>query len=125
MQTRLFTYKKISAVTDEEVMASLREELIDCYGFIPPQVANLMDIIRIRNSLKEIMGEKMTYDGKYMTIAFHKKSTIDPSLIIQLSQKKLKGLTFTPDYHLSVPAPGLQGREAIERAQALLVDLAN
>ncbi len=123
MQTRLFTYKKISAAADEEEMSSLMEELIDCYGFIPPQVGNLMDIIRIRNSLKGIMGEKMTYDGTHMTIAFHKKSTIDPSRIIQLSQKKLKGLTFTPDYHLSVPAPGLQGREPIERAQALLADL--
>ena len=124
MHTRLFTYKKISAATGEEVMSSLREDLTDCYGFIPPQVANLMDIIRIRNSLKEIMGEKMTYDGKNMTIFFHKKSTIDPSKIIKLSQKKLRGLKFTPDYRLSVPAPGLQGREAIERAQALLADLA-
>ena len=123
MHTRLFTYKKISAATGEEVMSSLREELTDCYGSIPPQVANLMDIIRIRNSLKEIMGEKMTYDGKNMTISFHRKSTIDPSKIIKLSQKKLRGLKFTPDYRLSVPAPGLQGREAIEKARALLADL--
>ncbi|MBN2567851.1 MAG: transcription-repair coupling factor, partial [Deltaproteobacteria bacterium] len=124
-QTRLFTYKKISAATDEQVMSSLREELIDCYGFIPPQVNNLMDIIRIRSNLKGIMGKKMTYDGRHMTVSFHKKSPIDPSKIIQLSRKKFKGLTFTPDYHLSVPASELKGMEAIEKARALLAELTN
>jgi len=124
-QTRLFTYKKISAATDDEAIADLRAELTDCYGFIPAQVDNLMQIIQIRNGLKGIMGEKMTYNGSDMTIVFHRKSTIDPSRIIRLSQKKLKGLQLTPDYRLSVPAERLQGEGAIERAQALLAHLAD
>jgi len=84
-----------------------------------------MHIIQIRNGLKGIMGEKMTYDGSHMTIAFHRKSTIDPSRILRLSQKKLKGLQLTPDYRLTVPAERLQGEGAIERAQTLLAHLAD
>jgi hypothetical protein len=82
-----------------------------------------MDIIRIRNNLKTIMGEKMIDDGKYLTIVFHRKSTIDPVKMITLSRKKFKGLRFTPDYHLSVPVAELKGSDPIERAQALLADL--
>lgn len=122
-RTRLFVYKKISAATDEELLSDLREELLDCYGHIPSPVGNLMDIIRIRNNLKTIMGEKMIDDGKYLTIVFHRKSTIDPVKMITLSRKKFKGLRFTPDYHLSVPVAELKGSDPIERAQALLADL--
>jgi len=68
MHTRLMTYKKISMASSEDDLAGLKEELADCYGPVPLQVNNLMDIIRVKNMLKKILGKRMEYDGREMFI---------------------------------------------------------
>jgi transcription-repair coupling factor (superfamily II helicase) len=123
MHARLVTYKKISLAASEEDLLSLKEELMDCYGFIPPQVSNLMDIISTRNLLKHIMAKRMEYNGKVMSVVFHEKSPIDPMKILKLAQKKFKGLKLTPDLRLSVPMPGLAEGEIIEKAKSLIREL--
>ncbi|TFG38549.1 MAG: DEAD/DEAH box helicase, partial [Syntrophobacterales bacterium] len=123
MQTRLVTYKKISMAGSDDVLSDLREELLDCYGFVPEQVENLLNIIEIRNIMKEVVAEKMQYDGKDMHISFREKSPVDPARILALSKGKLKGLRLTPDFRLSVPMPGLRDKEVMVRAKGLLEDL--
>jgi transcription-repair coupling factor (superfamily II helicase) len=125
MQTRLVTYKKISMASSDDILSDLREELSDCYGFVPEQVENLLNIIEIRNILKEIVAEKMHYDGKAMHISFREKSPVDPARILELSRGKLKGLRLTPDLRLSVPMPGLQASEIMAHARELLELLMN
>ena len=120
MQTRLVTYKKISMASSDDIIFDLREELSDCYGFVPEQVKNLLNIIEIRNILKEIVAEKMQYDGKAMHISFREKSPVDPVRILELSRGKLKGIRLTPDLRLSVPMPGLQAGEIMAHARELL-----
>jgi len=58
MHTRLMTYKKISMASSEDDLAGLKEELADCYGPVPLQVNNLMDIIRVKKHAEEDTGEK-------------------------------------------------------------------
>ncbi|MBW2632056.1 MAG: hypothetical protein JRC90_09940 [Deltaproteobacteria bacterium] len=124
MHTRLMIYKRISMVTSEDDMYGLREELADCYGPVPPQVDNLMDIIRVKNILRKIMGERMEYNGKEMLIDFREDSPVDPGRIVELSQKNLKGeIKFTPDGRLTVSMPGLEGKDIINRAKCLLGEL--
>lgn len=120
MHQRLVTYKRISLASTDEDIAEIRNELMDLYGFVPSEVEYLLQVIRIRRHLIEVMGEKMEYDGENFLIAFHKKSTIDPGKIVNLSRKKLKGLRFTPDYRLYVPLPGLNGDQIIRGANSLL-----
>ncbi|MEA3486111.1 MAG: transcription-repair coupling factor, partial [Thermodesulfobacteriota bacterium] len=124
MHTRLMTYKKISMASSEDDLSRLREDLADCYGPVPTQVDNLMDIIRIKNILKKIMGARMEYNGKEMFIDFREDSPVDPARIVELSQKNLKGkIRFTPDGRLTVSMPGLEGKDIIDRAKYLLGEL--
>lgn len=125
MHRRLITYKRVSMAATDEDLAEIREELVDCYGFIAPQVENLLKVISVRNLLKGIWGKKMEYDGKNIFITFHKDSPIEPEKIIELSRKKIKGLRFTPDFKLHVPMPGLDGDEILRRAKGLLGELNN
>jgi len=123
MHTRLMTYKRISMASSEGDLAGLREELVDCYGPVPPQVGNLMDIIRVKNMLKKILGKRMEYNGREMFIDFCENSPVDPARIMELSQKKLMGMKLTPDYRLSVSMPGLEGKDITNRAKYLLGEL--
>jgi transcription-repair coupling factor (superfamily II helicase) len=121
---RLILYKRISLAGNDEDLHQIKNELQDCYGDLPHSAENLLQVISIRNSLKPLRGKKMGYDGKYLYIFFRDSSPVDPAKIIALYHKKIKGLRFTPDYKLYVPAPGLGEKEILEQAALLLKMLA-
>ncbi len=117
---RLVLYKRISLADNAEDINRIGNELKDCYGPLPQNVDNLLQVIHIRNLLKPIRGKKMGYDGKYLYIYFRKTSPLDPAKILALYRKKTRELRFTPDYKLYVPAPGLTGPEILNQALLLL-----
>ena len=122
---RLVTYKRLSMADTDEDLSKIREEIIDCYGFVPSEVENLFEVISIRNMLKVIRGKKMGYDGKNILIDFHRDSPVNPSKIIELSRKKVKGVRLTPDFKLTVFMPDLQAHEIKIHAKELLQKLSN
>jgi transcription-repair coupling factor (superfamily II helicase) len=120
---RLVTYKRISLAVAEEELSELRGGLTDLYGFIPPEVDNLFEVIRIKNLLKSVKGKKMGYDGKSLFIFFHEKSPVDPAKLLELARKKIRGMKLTPDYKLYLSMPNLTGDEIIRYAKTLLQEL--
>ncbi|MBN2255790.1 MAG: transcription-repair coupling factor [Deltaproteobacteria bacterium] len=121
MTRRLVTYKKMSQADVDETLQEIRDELIDCYGPVPTEVNNLMEVIKLRNRLKNIMATKMDYDGAMMIVTFHRESPVDPLRIVELStDKQFKGMKLTPDYRLRVPMAGVRGEEIITKAERLL-----
>jgi transcription-repair coupling factor (superfamily II helicase) len=117
---RLVTYKKISMASSDDEIEEIRAGLKDGFGFLPEEINNLLETIRIRNILKLIRGKKMFYDGKNMSIMFRTDSPIDPARLIALSRRQLKGMRLTPDMTLSVPAPGLAGNDIWAKVDELL-----
>jgi transcription-repair coupling factor (superfamily II helicase) len=117
---RLVTYKRLSMSSTEDALAGIREELTDCFGYIPIEVENLFEVIRVRNLLKIAKGTKMGYDGTHMFISFHRASPVDPKKIIRMSQDKTMNVRLTPDMKLYVSMPGLHGEQIIEKAKSLL-----
>ncbi|HRR42618.1 MAG TPA: hypothetical protein P5244_15405, partial [Syntrophales bacterium] len=98
---------------------------LDCYGHIPVQVENLLEVIRIRNLAKPIAAKRIDYDGKNLSVSFMKSSSLEPEKILKLIRKKTKEVKFTPDYRLIIPIPGLQHSEVIGEAKGLLRELAD
>ncbi|MBN2438308.1 MAG: transcription-repair coupling factor [Deltaproteobacteria bacterium] len=120
---RLVTYKRISLAATDEDLDGIREELLDCYGPVPPEVGNLLAVIAIRNLLQGLKGRKMGYDGRAMSVFLQEKSPVDPVRIIEMYRRKIRGVQLTPDFKLTVPMPGLEGLEILARARELLRDL--
>jgi len=120
---RLVTYKQVSLAASEEDLAAIREELIDCYGLIPPEVENLFSVIGIRNLLKALKGKRMGYDGKAMSVFLQETSPVDPRRIMELYRRKVRGVQLTPDLKLTIPMPDLTGTEILSRARELLEEL--
>ncbi len=125
MHRRLVTYKRISMASTEEDLSGLRDELVDCYGFVSPQVDNLLDVIRIRNLAKRVMAKRVEYDGKHFIVSFSGNSRLDPEKIIKLVRRKIKGTRFTPDFKLYVPRPGLAPEAMVMETKGLLKELMN
>ncbi len=124
MHRRLVTYKRLSMAGSDEEVEEIREELVDGFGFVPPQVENLFEVIGIRNRLKAVMGERMDYDGKILSITFRRDSPIDPARILKLSKSRMKGLRLTPEHRLLLPLPGLRDEDILRQAKNILGELA-
>ncbi len=121
---RLILYKRISHAAAEDELAEIRAEIVDCYGPMPQTAENLLSVISLRNRLKPLAAKKMGYDGKTFYIYFRDTSPIDPAKIISLSHKKIKGLRFTPDHKLFVPAGNPPPTDILNEASKLLKMLA-
>ncbi len=121
---RLILYKRISLAENPEEIDELRGELADCYGPLPQEADNLLRVIVIRNGLKPLSAKKMGYDGKYFYLHFRETSPIDPARIIAMTHKKIKGLRFTPDFKLFMPAHAATAPEILDQAEELLKMLA-
>ena len=120
---RLVTYKRVSLAATDEDLDGIRDELLDCYGLVPPEVENLLAVIGIRNLLKGLKGRKMGYDGRAMSLLLQEKSPVDPVRIIEMYRRKIRGVQLTPDFKLTIPMPGLEGPEILTRARELLREL--
>jgi len=55
---RLVTYKRLSLASTDEDIEKIREEIVDCYGFVPPELENLFEAIGIRNLLAVVKGRR-------------------------------------------------------------------
>jgi transcription-repair coupling factor (superfamily II helicase) len=120
---RLVTYKRMSMAASEQELSEIRDELMDLYGFVPPEAEHLFEVIRIKHLLKAVRGKKMGYDGKNLFIFFHEKSPVEPAKLVELSRKRLKGMRLTPDYKLYLPVPDLAGDAILREARNLLLAL--
>ncbi|MDD5712175.1 MAG: helicase-related protein, partial [Smithellaceae bacterium] len=119
-QQRLVTYKRIALATEEEDIATIRGELVDLYGFVPPEVENLFGVIAVRNIFQALKGEKMSYDTKSLSLSFRDRSPVDPARVLELSRGELKGVRFLSGHKLTVPLADLPEGEIIARIRGLL-----
>jgi transcription-repair coupling factor (superfamily II helicase) len=120
VQRRLVLYKRISVAVDDGELARIRDDLSDCYGPLPPETENLLEIIALRNLLQRIRVKKMGWDGKHLSLAFCENSPVDPLRLVDLSLKKHKGMRFGADYRLTVPLQDSGVASVIATAKELL-----
>jgi transcription-repair coupling factor (superfamily II helicase) len=120
---RLLMYKRISLAESDEEIDTIREELIDCYGFIPQEVANLLDTIRLRQLLQGLKSRKLTCDARYLSIQFTSDSPVDPAKIILLTKTGMKGTKLTPELKLYIPLSNLRDDNRLHFAETILKTL--
>ena len=66
---RLEVYAKIAAIATPEQEADVREELVDRYGPIPPQVDLLFAVARLREVVRRAGISEVVTQGKYLRVS--------------------------------------------------------
>lgn len=73
---RLLFYKKLSSVSSEDELYSIREELGDRFGKIPEPGLNLLNIVELKTLMKELQIGKMEIKDGDTIIDFREKSPL-------------------------------------------------
>jgi transcription-repair coupling factor (superfamily II helicase) len=101
---RYIAYRKITSIRDELELEDLQDELRDRYGEIPEETINLLRVISIKFSLRELKICKLERGAGGLVFTFLNQTPVKPENILALVSKSKNKMRFTPDGKLVVPA---------------------
>ena len=100
---RYIAYRKITSIRDELELEDLQDELRDRYGEIPEETANLLRIITLKFSLRQMKISKLERGAGTIVFTFLDQTPVDPATILELVRKSRNKIRFTPEAKLVVP----------------------
>jgi transcription-repair coupling factor (superfamily II helicase) len=83
---RLVLYKRIAAAADEDELRSLKVEMIDRFGLLPPQVDNLFVVSRLRLQAQALGIRTIEAGAEGGSIVFNETTPVDPLALVRLVQ---------------------------------------
>lgn len=99
---RLGLYKRIGSLKTAEEILDMREELIDRFGPLPPEVENLLNTIEIKQMCYSANIAKIDAGAKGILIAFHNDTFKAVDKLIDLMNRSFGVIKIRPDQKLFI-----------------------
>ena len=99
---RLGLYKRIGDLQNKEAILDMREELVDRFGDIPPEVDNLLKTVEIKQLCRMANIEKVEAGAKGILLMFHNNTFSKPEKLIDFIQKQFGVIKIRPDQKLLI-----------------------
>ena len=107
---RYQAYRRISMAGfgTEEELSDIENELVDRYGKLPLEAETLLEIIRLKQRLRQLGIHKLEQAPECLVFSFVEQAPVDPNCLLALIQqkptkKKPLPVRLTPDQRLVVP----------------------
>jgi transcription-repair coupling factor (superfamily II helicase) len=121
LNLRLGLYRRLSTLVDRAEIDAFAAELVDRFGPLPPEVANLLQIMTIKRLCREAGVERLDAGPKGATATFHNNSFANPAGLIAFIQKQAGQVKLRPD-HTLVYRRAWDGDEARVRGVRRMLD---
>jgi len=99
---RLKYYKQISQLESEEEMDEMVSSLADCFGNLPREVENLIDIIRIKIILKKLRVVSLKRGKGLFELRFHPDVAPKVEKILTVINQYPRRFKLFPDYRVLI-----------------------
>ena len=99
---RLGLYKRIGEIKDKNMLLDMKEELIDRFGKLPPEVDNLLKTVEIKQLAVLANVEKIEAGGKGILLSFHNNTFAAPDKLIDFVTKQFGAVKIRPDQKLFI-----------------------
>ncbi len=119
---RMSLYKRLSRASESAEIDEIEEEMVDLYGKNPYQVADLVQIMRIRLMMKKIRVLKLDYDGKELIFSFDPTTPISPTTLISWAGKD-PAIRLIPGDRLAYRVGNLAPKSRIQKSFELATKL--
>jgi transcription-repair coupling factor (superfamily II helicase) len=115
---RMSLYKRVSQARLAAEVGSLREEIRDRYGPLPPQVDGLLTYAALRIRAEALGVQQADWTTHAVHLRFAPDAPLQPAVIVERI-RSLAGARLTPDGMLRLPAaPGADALAALDEALA-------
>ena len=122
LPVRLGLYRRIAALASEAESEALAAEMVDRFGPLPEEVANLLAVVALKRACRAAGVEKIEAGPKGMVVSFRHNRFANPTGLVTLLTRENGRLRLRPDHKLALAAeldPGARARAA----RTLLADL--
>ncbi len=113
---RLVLYRKLAAARDDVEVYQAGDELRDRYGELPPAAELLLEVMKLRVLMKQLLVELAEFDGNNLVFAFPSNTKVTPEQLLPLLQDAKK-YRFSPDYRLTIRLGRMSGEEVLAAAK--------
>jgi transcription-repair coupling factor (superfamily II helicase) len=100
---RLVLYKQLSATRDVSELESLRAELLDRFGPLPPETQNLLDVIRLKIRCRELGIASVEASARELKIEVAESTRIDPRQLVALLERPGCPIRLAPEHGIRMP----------------------
>lgn len=99
---RLIMYRRLSGRLTKEEIDALTEELLDCYGPLTPEAANLLEVVQAKSILRQIGIKRLDMSNGLITITFAMTHHLDQERLVAAALKQPRRYRLTPDNQLRI-----------------------
>ena len=122
---RLGLYKRIGSLETAEELLDMREELVDRFGAIPPEVENLLKTVEIKQLCRKANIERIDAGAKGFVVGFHENRFAAPDKLINLIARSGGSIKVRPDQKIFVSRDLAGYAERLEAVRGFIVKLNN
>lgn len=97
---RISLYRRLSKLDSHEEIESFQVELVDRFGPIPPEVEQLMEVLRVKQLCKRAGIERLDTGPKGAVFSFRNNRFANPEALLQLITLRPKQFKLRPDQKL-------------------------
>jgi transcription-repair coupling factor (superfamily II helicase) len=99
---RLVLYRRLSGRLDLADIDAMAEELRDCYGQLPEEGKNLLEVARIKNRLREMRIKRLDLRDNLIILTFADDRYINQARLVELLQRQPRRFRLTPEKQLRI-----------------------
>ena len=97
---RLVLYKQLSCARDEGELGEIRADLLDRFGPLPDDAANLIEVIRLSIRCRALGIEAVDVAGGDLVLRVGQATRMDPAKLARLIQQPATGVRAAPDHRI-------------------------
>jgi transcription-repair coupling factor (superfamily II helicase) len=117
---RLMVYRRLSGRLSKAEIDAIFEELLDCYGPLAPEAANLLEVVQAKSVLRDIGIKRLDMSDGMITATFADGNHIDHTKLVAEVMKRPRYYKLIPGNQLRVR---LQEGEPVERLKKFLKEI--
>ena len=124
LNVRLALYRRLSDAEKSGDREALAAELIDRFGPLPPEAAQLLKVVAIKGLCREANVAKIDVGPKGAVISFRNDTYKDPMGLVQFVQKNQVAWRIRPDQKVVVKGEWETPEQRLNAAEKILAELA-
>ncbi len=117
---RLMMYRRLSGRLSKAEIDALVEEMLDCYGPLTPEAANLLEVVQAKSILRDIGIKRLDMSDGLITVTFADGNHIDQTKLVAEVLKSPRRYQLTPGNQLRVR---LQEGAPLDRLKKFLKEI--
>ncbi|MCB1591445.1 MAG: transcription-repair coupling factor [Alphaproteobacteria bacterium] len=124
LSVRMNLYRRLSDLVEPQDIESFAAELIDRFGPVPPEVENLLDILKIKQMCRKAGISQVDAGPKGAVISFHNNSPPDIPALMKWMTEQRGTVRLRPDQKLAVTRTWERVDQRVKGVQSMLGELA-